>query len=63
MEDLADLSELHAQLAPVLLAMNLTHEGIRYYAGSVIKSQIFQLNQRSDEDRYVHVIVFIAHQY
>jgi len=62
-EDLSDIAELHAQLAPVLLAMNLTHEGIRYYAGSVIKSQIFQLNQRSDEDRYVHVIAFIAHQY
>ncbi len=62
-EDLADLAELHAQLTPILQAMNLTHEGIRYYAGSVIKSQIFQLNQRSDEDRYVHVTAFIAHQY
>ena len=63
MEDLADLAELYLKLKPVLQAMNLTHEGIRYYAGSVIKSQIFQLNQRSDEDRYVHVIAFIAHQY
>lgn len=62
-EDLADLAELHTQLTPVLTAMNLNHEGIRYYAGSVIKSQIFQLNQRSDEDRYVHVTAFIVHQY
>lgn len=62
-EDLADLMELYLKLKPVWGAMNLTHEGIRYYAGSVIKSLIFQLNQRSDEDRYVHVIAFIAHQY
>nr|WP_320010911.1 DUF4158 domain-containing protein [uncultured Desulfobulbus sp.] len=62
-EDLADLTELHTHLTPVLRAMNLTHEGIRYYAGSVIKSQIFQLNQRSDEDRFVHVSAFVAHQY
>ena len=47
----------------MLSAMNLNYEGIRYYAGSVIKAKIFQLNQRSDEDRYVHVTAFIAHQY
>jgi len=29
----------------------------------VIKSDIFQLNQRREEDRYVHVIAFITHQY
>ena len=34
-----------------------------YYAGSVIKSKIFQLHQRSDPDRYLHVIAFIAHQF
>jgi len=50
-------------LSPVLTAMNLYHEGIRYYAGSVLKSEIFQLKRRADEDRYVHVIAFIAHQY
>jgi hypothetical protein len=43
--------------------MKLTDEGIRYYAGSVLKSQIFQITRRSDEDRYVHAIAFIAHQY
>jgi hypothetical protein len=46
-----------------LEATGLKHEGIKYFAGSVLKSQIFQLNQRSREDRYVHVICFIAHQY
>lgn len=62
-DDLAELAELYTQLSPVLTAMNLYHEGIRYYAGSVLKSEIFQLKRRADEDRYVHVIAFIAHQY
>lgn len=61
--DLNYLAELYWELTPVLSAMNLNYEGIRYYAGSVIKAKIFQLNQRSDEDRYVHVTAFIAHQY
>jgi TnpA family transposase len=62
-EDLKYLTDLYTQLSPVISAMNLRHEGIRYFAGSVLKSQIFQLHQRSDEDRYVHAIAFVAHQY
>ena len=61
--DLDYLAELYRELTPVLSVMNLNYEGIRYYAGSVIKAKIFQLNQRSEEDRYVHVAAFIAHQY
>jgi hypothetical protein len=37
--------------------------GIRYYAESVLRSEIFQLTRRDDPDRYLHVIAFIAHQY
>ncbi|NQY10317.1 MAG: DUF4158 domain-containing protein [Flavobacteriales bacterium] len=61
--DVAYLAQLHDQLIPVISAMGLKHEGIKYYAGSVHKSKIFQLHQRSDEDRYIHTIAFIAHQY
>ena len=61
--DLEYLADLYEQLIPVISAMELKHEGIKYYAGSVLKAKIFQLHQRSDEDRYVHVIAFIAHQY
>lgn len=31
MNDLADLAELHKRLTPVLSAMDLNHEGIRYF--------------------------------
>lgn len=62
-EDLVYLAELHETLKPILSVLHLGHEGIRYFANAVIKSDIFQLNQRDQEDRYVHVIAFIVHQY
>ena len=43
--------------------MKLKQDGIKYFAESILKPQIFQLHQRSDEDRYLHAIAFIAHQY
>lgn len=57
------LSELHGQFTNVLSILELGTEGIRYYAGSVAKSQIFQLTRRTDSDRYVHAIAFITHQF
>jgi hypothetical protein len=35
--------------------------GIRYYAESVLRSEIFPLTRRYNPDRYLHVIAFIAH--
>ena len=61
--DLLYIAELYANLKPLLPLLNLGYEGIRYFANSVIKSDIFQLNQRSSEDRYLHVVAFITHQY
>ncbi|MFT5098491.1 MAG: TnpA family transposase, partial [Planctomycetaceae bacterium] len=61
--DLQLLEGLHSQLLPVHSTLGLGAAGIRYYAGKVIKSEIFQISRRSDEDRYVHIIAFIAHQY
>ena len=62
-DDLAYIAELYDSLEPVLPILNLGHEGIRYFANSVIKSDIFQISQRSLEDRYVHAVSFITHQY
>lgn len=61
--DLELLAGLYKRLQPVLQTISLSHEGIQYYANSVIKSEIFQVARRTDEDRYLHVIAFIAHQY
>ncbi len=61
--DLALLKGLYESLETIFQALELNHEGIRYYATSVIKSEIFQVARRVDEDRYLHVIAFIAYQY
>ena len=37
--------------------------GIRYYAGGVQRSEMFQLQRRSDADRHLHAIAFIADQH
>jgi len=62
-EDLSLLKEFYERLQPTLSTLSLDYEGIRYYATSVIKSEIFQVARKADEDRYLHVIAFIAYQY
>ncbi len=62
-DDLFYLKELYGHLETILPSLELGHEGIRYYANSVIKSDIFHFSRRSNEDRYIHLIAFIAHQY
>lgn len=61
--DLLYVAELYDSLKPLLPVLNLGYEGIQYFANSVIKSDVFQLNQRTEEDRYIHVVAFITHQY
>ena len=53
--DLTVVRELHTRLSSVLTALALPPDGIRYYANSVLKSEIFQIARRAEEDRYLHV--------
>lgn len=57
------IAELHKKLSDTLNMLQLGRAGICYYAGSVMRSQIFQIQQRSPVDRYIHALAFIAHQY
>jgi hypothetical protein len=57
------ITQLHEKLSETLDMLKLGQVGIRYYAGSVMRSQIFQIQQRSQADRYIHAVAFIAHQY
>ena len=57
------LAGLYAQLQPLLGALALGPEGIRYYAHSVLKADVFQLTRRRAGHRYLHLIAFIAHQF
>lgn len=61
--DFETLSELYQQLDNFLSLLDLGHAGIRYFAGSVLRSEIFQMRRREANDRYIHAVAFIAHQY
>ena len=52
--DLSLVRGLYDQLSPTLQSLALMPGGIRYYAESVLRSEIFQLTRRDDPDRYLH---------
>jgi TnpA family transposase len=62
-EDLRVLRSLYQEIKAVVDALDLTPEGIRYYANAVLKSRIFQVSRRADEDRHLHLVCFITHQF
>ncbi len=62
-EDLKVLRDLFQKVESIVRTLQLTHEGIRYYAYTTIKSRILQVTRRSDQDRYLYLITFIVHQY
>jgi TnpA family transposase len=61
--DLKLIQSLQEQVRPVLEKLGLPHDGISYFANSVIRSDTFKVTRRSDEDRYLHLIAFITHQF
>jgi hypothetical protein len=60
--DFETLSDLHDQLSSPLSTLDLGAAGIRYFAGSVQRSRLFQLKKRTDNDRRIHAAAFVAHQ-
>ena len=62
-EDLRILRPLYQELEAVVEALDLTPEGVRYYANAVLKSQIFQVTRRADDNRHLHLVCFIIHQF
>ena len=61
--DVKRLGEHYHDLESTLDALALPHEGLRYYAQSVLNAKVFQVARRSQEDRYLHLIAFVAHQF
>lgn len=61
--DFEVLSELHDRLDAVLSILDLGTAGIRYFAGSVLRSEIFQMQRRKRNDRHIHAAAFVAHQF
>ena len=48
---------------PVLADTDIDLAGIRYFAGTTMRSNVLDLGRRVDADRYLHAIAFIAHQH
>ena len=61
--DFKTLATLHGQLLDVLTALDLGVAGVRYYAGSVLRSEMFQIQRRGASDRYIHAAAFVGHQF
>jgi len=61
-DDFRVVHALYGKVEPVLNRLDLTPEGIRYYAEYVVKFKVFQVVQRNDADRYLHLACFAAHQ-
>ncbi|TQV77323.1 Tn3 family transposase [Aliikangiella marina] len=57
------LYDLFLISAPIVEKLDLNGEGIRHYATSVNKSQIFQIQRKKDPNRYLHLITFVVHQF
>jgi len=62
-EDLRLLQGLFQTIEPIIASLQLTNEGMKYYAYAAIKFDIFQVARRADTDRYLYLLFFIAHQY
>ncbi len=61
--DLEVMADLYERVTPVLEILDIGTEGVRHYAGGVHRSEMFQLQRRSDADRHLHAIAFIADQH
>ncbi len=61
--DLVVLRELFQAVERVVQSLQLTNEGMKYYAYAASKFDIFQMTRRADTDRYLYLLTFITHQY
>lgn len=65
-ENIADLTILKGSfetIKEIYQTLQLTPEGIKYYAHCVAKFQMFQVSRREDAERYLYLLSFIVHQY
>ena len=61
--DLKTLRNLYKKLEEVIRSLDLSQDGFTFFANSVIKFNYLQVDQKSDSDKYLHLITFIVHQF
>ena len=62
-KDFEYIKDIYIDIKHILPKLNLSEDGIRYFAYSAIKSKVFQLKRRSTPNKYLHIIAFITDQY
>jgi len=48
---------------PIVQELDYSHDGLKRYAHSVNRRQVFQLKRLNDPDRHLHLVIFIVHQF
>jgi TnpA family transposase len=61
--DLLLLKELFATIGSLLQTVELTPEGMKYYAYCVSKFRMLQVQRREETERYLYLTCFIIHQF
>ncbi|RYY18422.1 MAG: Tn3 family transposase, partial [Cytophagaceae bacterium] len=61
-QDYAVLQTLFTQVYPVVQALDLSEEVVRYYARYVERAQVFQVQQQADK-KYLMVLCFVVYQF
>ncbi len=61
-QDYTVLHGLFTQVRPVVQALDLSEEVVRYYARYVERAQVFQVQQQADK-KYLMVLCFVVYQY
>ncbi|NRA86466.1 MAG: Tn3 family transposase [Rhizobiales bacterium] len=61
--DLKLLKDIYDQAEPLYRSLNLNPEGLRFYANYVLKSRVSQIIQKEPDDKYLHLVTFVTHQY
>ena len=61
-QDYGVLHALFTQVYPVVQALDLSEEMVRYYARYVERTQVFQVQQQA-EKKYLMVLCFVVYQY
>lgn len=57
------IRDIYNQHFSLIKNLPLSSKGVEYFATTVIKSDIFRVKRKSDNDRYLHLITFIVYQY
>lgn len=57
------LKPLYDVVAPVVSKLDFSQQGLKRFSRAVNKGQVFQIKRLQDDDRYLHLTIFIAQQF